>query len=82
MDRKKIEEYNDWVKNNDMGAALGFNRRERMAFIKHWAKLCNSNFVLAKEIQNLWINNRIRKGRELGLAVKEYLEIKGEPCSR
>ena len=82
MDREKIEEYNDWLKNNDMGVALGFNRQERLAFIDRWAELCCSNFVLAKEIQNLWINNRIRKGRDLGLTVKEYLELKGESCSR
>ncbi len=82
MDKKKIEAYNNWIRDNDMGTALGFNSDERIAFIDYWAELCRNNFVLAKKIQNLWINNRIIKGRELGLSVKEYLEIKGEKCSR
>jgi len=39
MNKNKIEEYNNWLSNNDMGTALG-------------------------------------------LTVKEYLELKGEKCSR
>ena len=82
MNKNKIEEYNNWLRNNDMGTALGFNREERLAFIDYWAELCRSNFTLAKNIQNLWINNRLMKGKQLGLTVKEYLELKGEPCKR
>lgn len=82
MDKNKIDAYNNWLKNNDMGTALGFNEEERMAFIDSWAELCRNDFGSAKKIQNLWINNRLKKGRELGLTVKEYLGIKGEPCSR
>lgn len=82
MDKTKIDAYNNWVKNNDMGTAIGFNKEERMTFIDYWAELCRTDFGLAKKMQNLWINNRLKKGRELGLTVKEYLEIKGEKCSR
>ncbi|MBI2137645.1 hypothetical protein HYU12_03945 [Candidatus Woesearchaeota archaeon] len=68
--------------NKILGPGNG-SSKERMAAVKKWADYVRTHPARDwSRIQNRLINKALKKVKALKLTPRQYLEIKGEPCTR
>lgn len=59
------------------------NRTSRLLFVDYWAKYIRTHSDAEwAEQQNVLINSQMQSGRYYPFTAKQYLQMKGEKCSR